>query len=115
MPPSIRARRRNPILIAAILAVAVIAVAGCGSSGDDSTSAAGTDSSAPSGEVKDVHFVMPVPPGPDLAAYYIADDQSGPENGIKFDFDTQLVATQIDQLNEFDKEAVVEKAEACRV
>lgn len=102
MPPSIRAVRRNPILIAVVIAVAAFAIAGCGSDGDDTssadtgsteTSATSTESTAPA-EVKDVHFVMPVPPGPDLAAYYIADEQFGPENGIKFEFDTQLVATQ---------------------
>lgn len=101
MPPSIRAGRRNPILtatsprrrrLAVVFAAAALAVsalvAGCGSSDDDSTS------SSSSGEAKTVHFVMPVPPGPDLAAYYVADDQFGAENGIKLEFDTQLVATQ---------------------
>jgi len=84
-----------------LLAAMVFVIAGCGSDGDDTTAPAteasttgGDTSTAPPAEVKDVHFVMPVPPGPDLAAYYIADEQFGPENGIKFEFDTQLVATQ---------------------
>ena len=72
-------------------------VAGCGgSSSSDSTATAtsGDASTTTDAPTKTVRFVMPVPPGPDLAAYYIADEQFGAENGIEFEFDTELVATQ---------------------
>lgn len=117
MPPSIRAVRRTPsvtpvrrwrrtLVLGALAALSLaIVAAGCGSSSGDSSAeaasggasggaATGSEPAAVSTEVKDVKFVMPVPPGPDLAAYYIADEQFGPENGVHLDIDTQLVATQ---------------------
>jgi len=105
--PAASAVRR--VVLLALLAAGLV-VAGCGSSDEDSattgdgtaeqaaaTAGATAEAASPTTASKDlrtVRFVMPVPPGPDLAAYYIADKVFGEENGIKIEFDTQLVATQ---------------------
>jgi NitT/TauT family transport system substrate-binding protein len=87
-------------LCPAVLAALSIAAAGCGDDDTQEQTAAGTPSAAAEPAAaqtkpqKTVRFVMPVPAGPDLAAYYVADDQFGAENGVKLEFDTQLIATQ---------------------